>query len=306
MRKLEEILEIAKSKYSKRIVVADATEEEVLAALDEAKQNGVARGILVGDSNLIKKTLRQIGSDPKGYEIIDEPNSAKTAKIAVELLKSDKADVLMKGLVSTKAFMKAILDKKEGLLERSSKGLLSHVAVFEIPEYHKLLTITDAAINIAPDLTEKAQIIQNAVNVVHSLGVEKPKVACVCSVEKVNPQKMPTTEHAAILSQMSIRGQIKNCIVDGPFGFDNAINKKAAYIKGIVGDVAGDADVILAPEIESANILYKSLLYFGNSCCAAVVAGTQIPIVLTSRTDPHKTKFYSLVLGIIISQSKKS
>ena len=163
------------------------------------------------------------------------------------------------------------------------------------------MIITDAAINIAPTLDEKIEILKNAVEVAHSLEIENPKVAVVGAVEKVNPGKMPATEHAAILSMMNRRGQIKGCLVDGPFGFDNAINKKAAETKRIESEVAGDADIILCPEIETANVLYKALLYFAGASCAAVVAGTPVPIVLTSRADPHKTKFDSLALGVLMA-----
>ena len=302
MRKLEELLDMAKSQKPMRVVVADAAEAEVLAALEDARKHNIANGILIGDSEAIKKTAGSIGVNVDDYEIVEEKSSKMTARVAVEMLKRGEADVLMKGLVSTKDFMKAILDKEKGLIHHKSKKLLSHVAVFEVPAYHKLLTITDAAINIAPTLEEKVQIINNAIEVVRSFGIEKPKVACVAAVEKVNPGKMPATEDAAILTIMNRRGQIKGAIVDGPFGFDNAISRKAAEVKRIGGEVAGDADIVLFPDIESANVAYKMLQYFANSRCAAIVAGTPIPIVLTSRADPHETKFYSLVLGILMAQ----
>ena len=301
MRTLEELVELARKKGAKKVVVAGAQEAEVLAALEDGRKNGFATGILVGDPEEIKNTAEKVGVNLANYEIVEEKNLKKTASVAVEILKRGDADVLMKGLVSTSDFMKAVLNKETGLLDRSSKRLLSHVAVFEIPAYHKLLIITDAAINIAPTLEEKIEILKNAVEVAHSLEIEKPKVAVVGAVEKVNPGKMPATEHAAILSMMNRRGQIKGCLVDGPFGFDNAINKKAAETKKIESEVAGDADIILCPEIETANVLYKALLYFAGASCAAVVAGTPVPIVLTSRADPHKTKFDSLALGVLMA-----
>ena len=305
MRTLAELLEMAKQGNKKRVVVADATEHEVFAAVEDARKQGIVQGILVGDAEKISDTAKSIGVKIEDYEIVDEKVSKKTAAVAVEILKDNKADVLMKGLVSTSDFMRAILDKEKGLLDRSSKKLLSHIAVFEVPRYHKLLLVTDAAINIAPTLEEKVQIISNAVAVAHSLGIETPKVACVGAVEKVNPGKMPATEHSAILSMMNRRGQIKGCIVDGPFGFDNAINKKAAETKKITGVVAGDADIIVCPEIETANVLYKTLQYFANARCSAIVAGTPIPIVLTSRSDPHDTKLASLVLGVLMAQNER-
>ncbi len=301
MRTLEELVELARKKGAKRVVVAGAQEAEVLAALEDGRKSGFATGILVGDPEEIKTTAEKVGVDLANYEMVEEKDLKKTASVAVEILKRGDADVLMKGLVSTSDFMKAVLNKETGLLDRSSKRLLSHVAVFEIPAYHKLLIITDAAINIAPTLEEKIEILKNAVEVAHSLEIENPKVAVVGAVEKVNPGKMPATEHAAILSMMNRRGQIKGCLVDGPFGFDNAINKKAAETKKIDSEVAGDADIILCPEIETANVLYKTLQYFANASCAAVVAGTPVPIVLTSRADPHKTKFDSLALGVLMA-----
>lgn len=302
MRTLEDILRRAIECGSKRVIVADAAEEEVLAALEDARKRGFAGGILVGDPVKIRKTADEVGVDITKYEIIEEKNSKETAKIAVKMVKEGKADILMKGLVGTADYMKAILNKETGLLKE--KALLSHVALFEVPTYHKLLFVTDAAINIAPTIEEKVQITLNAVAVAHSLGIEKPKVACIAAVEKVNPGKMPATEEAAILTIMNRRGQIPGCIVDGPFGFDNAVDKKAAEIKGVSGEVAGDADIALCPDIESANVLYKTLQFLAKARCAAVVAGTPVPIVLTSRADPHETKLASIALCVIMSHNK--
>ncbi|RKZ34253.1 phosphate butyryltransferase [bacterium] len=301
MRSLGDLLDLATTKGAKRVVVAGANEIDVLRAVEDGRKQGFADGILVGEPNEIEKVASSLDIDLNNYEMVPESDLGKTPAIAVEMLKNGEADVLMKGLVSTSKFMKAILHKEKGLLKMASSELLSHIAVFEIPEYHKLLMITDAAINIAPTLQEKVKIINNAVDVAHSIEIDNPKVACVAAVEKVNPGKMPATEDAAVLSMMNRRGQIKNCIVDGPFGFDNAINKKAAQTKKIIGDVAGDADIILCPEIETANVLYKTLQYFANAVCAAVVAGTPVPIVLTSRADPERTKLASLALGVLMA-----
>jgi phosphate butyryltransferase len=191
--------------------------------------------------------------------------------------------------------MKAVLNKENGLM---TGKLLSHVAVFDVPAYHKLLIVTDAAVNISPTLDEKVTLINNAVLCAHAIGIKMPKVAVIAAVEKVNPGKMPCTEHAAILTAMNRRGQITDCIVDGPFGFDNAISKHSADLKGIGGPVAGDADIILADDIESANILYKSLNFMANAECAALVLGASAPVVLTSRADDQKSKLASLALGV--------
>jgi len=304
MKKLSELLDLAQHLGSKRVVVADAAENEVLAAIEDARKAGIVSGILVGKRDKIAAIAEPLGIDLANYELVEEPNPKKTASVAVKLLKSGQADVLMKGLVGTADFLKAILSKEDGLLDHSKKKLLSHVAVFEVPVYHKLLIVTDAAINIAPTLDEKVEIIRNTVPLAHSIGIEKPKIACIAAVEKVNPGKMPATEDAAILSMMNRRGQIEGCIVDGPFGFDNAIDIEAARIKSVEASVAGDADIILCPTIESANVLYKALQFFANAPCAALVAGTPVPIVLTSRADSHQTKLASLTLGVVSAHKK--
>jgi phosphate butyryltransferase len=175
---------------------------------------------------------------------------------------------------------------------------LSHVAVFEIPAYPKLLMITDVAININPSLTEKAQIIQNAVDVAHSLGIQMPNVACISAVEKVYPDKMPATLDCACLSMMARRGQITGAMVDGPFGLDNAVSVESARIKGVKSSMPGNVDILLCPDIHAGNAIYKTLMEFAQARCAAVVAGTKAPVVLTSRADSHETKFTSIALGV--------
>jgi phosphate butyryltransferase len=199
----------------------------------------------------------------------------------------------MKGMVSTGVLVKAILDKENGLL---NGALLSHIAFFETPHYHKLLCITDAALNIAPDVTDKADIIRNAVKAFHKLGIKQPKVAILAAVETVNP-KMEATMHAAILAMMQKRNQIEGCIVDGPLALDNAISAQAADHKGIVSEVAGDADILVTPDLNAGNMLYKSLIFLGGAVTAAVVAGASVPVVLTSRADSDRSKFLSIALA---------
>jgi phosphate butyryltransferase len=190
---------------------------------------------------------------------------------------------------------KAILDKEKGL--RTGK-LLSHVAVFEIPAYHKLLMVTDAAINVNPTLSHKAQIAQNAVDVAHSLGIELPNVACIAAVEKLYPVKMPATLDCACLSMMAKRGQIRGAVVDGPLGLDNAVSEESARVKGVKSEMAGKVDILLCPSVEAGNVIYKTLMEFTQARCAAVVVGTKSPVVLTSRADSHETKFTSIALGV--------
>jgi phosphate butyryltransferase len=233
--------------------------------------------------------------DIRKFEIDEEVDGFTASLKCCELINKGKADLMMKGLVGTAHFMKAILDKEKGL---GTGKLLSHVAVFEISTYPKLLMITDPAINISPGLMEKAQIIQNAVDVSHSLGIEVPLVACIAAIEKVNPDKMPATVDCACLSKMAQRGQIKGAIVDGPFGLDNAISQKSAEAKGINGPVAGKADIILCPNIETGSVIYKTLIEFAQAKCASIVVGTKVPVILTSRADSHETKLMSVALGV--------
>ena len=298
MNTLEELIGMARDMPEKRVSVAGADEVELLLALEEARADGIADAVLVGDKSAIAEAAAKAGVDLNDYEIVHEPDAKRVSQKAVEIVRDGGADALMKGLVSTSYFMRAVLDKKSGLLESE---LLSHIAIFEVPNYHKLLGVTDAAINIAPSLNEKAAIISNAVRVLHKIGIEEPRVACVCAVEKVNPGKMPCTEDAAVLSAMNRTGQIGGCIVDGPFGLDNAIDAEAAKLKRVTGVVAGDADLVLCPDIEAANVLYKSLGYLGGYTCGAIVIGTSAPVVLTSRADSDEIKFASLALGIAAS-----
>lgn len=295
MKSLNDILDLAKKVGPKKLAVALAEDEEILLALEQARKERIIQGILVGTKEKIEKLARKNQIDIGKFEIEEETDGFVASLKCCELVNRGEADLMMKGLVGTAHFMKAILDKEKGL---GTDKLLSHVAVFEIPRYPKLLMITDVAINIAPRLMEKAQIIQNAVDVSHSLGIGTPLVACIAAVEKVNPDKMPATVDCACLSKMGERGQIKGAIIDGPLGFDNAISEKSAKVKGIQSQVAGKADIILCPNIETGNVIYKTLIEFTQAQCAAIVAGTKAPVILTSRADSHETKFMSIALGV--------
>lgn len=301
MKSLNDILNLAKNIGPKKVAVAQAEDEEVLIALNRAREENIIEGILVGDEGKITSLAQKNKINLDDFRIINQPQGLEACLLCCELIEGGKADLMMKGLVSTSVFLKAILDKEKGL--RNSK-LLSHVAVFQLPSYPKLLLLTDAAINIAPNLLEKAQIIQNAIGVAHCLGIENPLVACVAALEKVNP-KMPATVDAAILSMMAKRGQITGALVDGPFGLDNAVSEESARIKGVEGPVAGKADIILVPDIECGNAIYKTLMEFAQAECAAIVAGTGVPVVLTSRADSSETKFMSIALGVVNRASLK-
>lgn len=294
-----EILKMAKDRKKGKVAVAVAQDVPVLEAVRDAAENGIIDAVLVGDKKSITEISSGIGMHTGDMEIIDEPDKVKACMTAVSLVSGGQAGMLMKGLVDTATFLHAVLDKERGL--RTGK-LLSHAAVFEVPALKRLLILTDAAMNIAPDLAAKKQIIENAVLLAHSIGMDNPKVAPICAVEVVNPD-MPCTIDAAILSKMNERGQIKGCLIDGPLAFDNAISETAAGHKGIESPVAGHADIILASNIETGNAVYKTLTYTSGAKVGAVVIGARAPIILTSRADSPENKLYSIALASLISSA---
>ena len=292
--KLSELTEKAKNKPKRKIAVAAAEDEPVLKAIKAAMQEDIAIPLLIGDRAEIERIARAIDFDLSGVQIIhNDKGATESARIAVSMVKSGQADILMKGFVSTGALLKAVLDKENGL--RKGK-ILSHVAFFESPHYHKLLCVTDVAMNIDPDFDTKVHILNNAVEACHKIGIATPKVAVVAAVEVVNP-KMEATVHAAMMKTMSDRKQFTGCIVDGPLALDNAVNKEAANHKGIVSTVAGDCDVILVPNLEAGNMFYKALNFLGGATVAAVIMGASVPIVLTSRSDTQSSKMLSIALA---------
>ena len=294
IHKLSELIERAKNKPRKKIAVAAAEDEPVLKALKSALEQGIATPVLVGDKAKIEKIAKAIDFDLSDIQIVhNDKGATESARIAVSLVKNGEADILMKGFVSTGALLRAVLNKEEGLRKGS---VLSHVAFFESPHYHKLLGVTDAAMNMDPDFDTKVHILNNAVEACHKIGIDNPKVAVIAAVEVVN-SKMEATVHAAMLKTMSDRKQFNGCIVDGPLAIDNAINKEAAEHKGIDSVVAGDCDMILAPNLEAGNMFYKSLNFLGGASVAAVIMGAAVPIVLTSRADSDSSKMHSIALA---------
>ncbi len=293
LKSLSDIVNIAKQKETRRLAVAAAADKPVLKAVMNAYKEGIIIPVLVGNKSEIERISKEINFDLTGIEIHEENNPAISAIKAVALIKDGKADILMKGLVSTAPLLKAVLDKGKGLRK---KATLSHFALIESPYYHKLIGVTDAGMNILPEFNEKVNIVHNAVEVFHRLGNTNPKVAVIGPLEVVNP-KIEATTHAAMLTVMNSRGQIPGCIIDGPFAIDNAVSKAAAEHKGIKSDVAGDADVLIAPDLNSGNILYKTLMFMGGSTSAAVIMGAKVPIVLTSRADEDKSKMMSIALA---------
>lgn len=294
-RNFKALLDLAKEKGKKKIAVAVAQDEEVLMAIKMAVESGIIIPILVGNKKEIEKICDNINLDYKDIEIIDELDGVSACRIATALVSSKKADILMKGLIDTSIILKAVLDSEIGL--RTDK-IISHVAVFELPTYHKILMVTDAAMNISPDLMQKKEIIENAVDLIHCFDVDMPKVAVLAAKEKISP-KMEATVHAGKLKEMNQDGRIKDCIVDGPFALDNAVSKESARIKGINSEVAGDADILLVPDINSGNILYKALTFLANAKSAGLIIGTSAPIVLTSRADNDESKLNSIALAVL-------
>lgn len=293
LKSLGNFVEIAAQKGKKRLAVAVAQDEDVLKAIKAAMQAGIIIPILVGDRHEILISAEHAELDLSGIEIFHEPDKQNACMSAVKLVRNGRADILMKGLVSTGVLVKAILDKETGLLKGN---LLSHVAFFETSFYHKILCITDAALNISPDFNEKCAIVSNAVSVFHKLGISNPRVAVLAAVETVNP-RMEATVHGAMLTMMQKRNQIEGCIIDGPLALDNAVSADAAKHKGLKSEVAGDADILVTPDLNSGNMLYKSLNFLGGAFVAAIVAGASVPVVLTSRADQDKSKFMSIALA---------
>jgi len=285
---------IKKQKGTKRLILASAADEHSLDAVFKASEKNIIEPILVGDKNKIIEICKDKGYDYSSAEIIHYQDNNKAVKESVRLIKEGKGNILMKGYTSTATLLKAILNDKDGLKDAP---LLSHFALFELSNYHKLIGLTDVAMNIAPDLKEKAGIIDNAVAYMHKIGYEKPKVAVIGAVELVN-EKMPATIDAAILSKMAQRNQISGCIIDGPLAFDNVMSKESAEHKGIISNVAGDADLLIMPNIEAGNVLYKSLAFSGAKL-AAVILGASVPVVLTSRSDTEESKLNSIILAAV-------
>ncbi|WP_377864476.1 phosphate butyryltransferase [Bacillus sp. R86525] len=293
--KLEHLIDQAAGQPKKTVAVAVAEDHEVIEAVEKATQLQLAQFRLYGNQEKIIGMLQEHGLQTSEHiEVIAATSSAEAAELSVKAVRNGEADVLMKGNIPTANILKAVLNKEWGLRKGS---VLSHVAAFEVPNYDRLIFVTDAAMNIAPDVTQKAAIIQNTVEVARAIGIDLPKVAPIAAVEVVNPA-MQATIDAAMLTQMNRRGQIKNCVVDGPLALDNAVSQIAAEHKGIVSDVAGKADILLVPTIEAGNVLYKSLVYFANAKVGAMIAGAKAPIVLTSRADSAETKVYSLALAV--------
>ena len=281
-----------------RVAVAAAGDVEVLSAIREAEARGWIEATLVGDPERITSAAKEVGLElPQARRIVPAPNERVAARAAVELVRAGQAQMLMKGLIETSDFLRAILDRDRGL---RASGKISHLAALEDPLHHRLYFLSDAAVNVQPDLLTKMEIARNAVEALHALGIRKPLVAALAAIELVDPA-MPATVDAANLSKMSERGQLPDCVIDGPLALDNAISAEAAAHKGIRSAVAGRPDLLLVPDIEAGKILYKAFTYFQGARTAGILLGARCPIVLTSRADPTEAKLLSIGLGMRVA-----
>ena len=297
-KSFEELISKANQKTLKKVSVSNAQDEPVLQAVKAAKEQNIATAILVGEAK-IREIAASIDMDLTDFEIINEPDTEAAALKAVELVHNGKADILLKGLLETKTFLKSVLNKEVGL--RTGK-MLSHVCVFEIEGINRLLFFTDVAFNTYPTLADKVNIINNAVEVAHACGIECPKVAPLCAVETVNPKMQPTVD-ADNLTKMYEGGDFKGCQIYGPLSMDLAIDPEAAVHKGVTNPVAGHADILLFPNFDAGNITYKILVRTAKVKIGNVLVGTSAPVVLTSRSDDFQTKLNSIALATVIAGS---
>ncbi len=280
----------------KKAIVAGANDSHVLEAVKEAKKDDIITPILIGERQKIEEIAKQISFNISDVQIVDCSGETNIAKKAIEMMHNDEADILIKGLINTAVILKWVLNKDYNL---NLGKTLSHVALMEIPNRNKILFLSDAALNILPDIDQKVFITENAINLAKKLGYEKPKVAIISSNEKVS-EKLTSSIDAAIISKMGDRNNFGPCIIDGPLALDIAISKEALDLKGISSSVEGDADILILPNIDAANVLYKSLIYFAKAETAGVIVGSRKPVVVTSRADSALSKLYSIALASLL------
>jgi len=293
IKNFKELIQLAKTKGQKRCVVVKAEDDAVLEGIRLAMEQKLITPVLIGGKNAIEAAAQKVGLNLPGVEIHDIADEKEAIKKAIEIIK-EKGDFLMKGLLSTSVFLKGVLDKEFGL--RTGK-ILSHIAVLEVPTYHKLLFMSDGGMNPKLDLNVRLDIIRNAIAIMKPLGIEKPRIALVAASETVNPD-MPETVDAAAIVEMSKKGEIPGAVIEGPFGFDVAVSKPAAQHKKLTSEIAGEVDFIVMPSIGAANVWAKGLVYLARAKIAGIVAGAAKPIVMLSRADEAETKLNSIALGI--------
>ena len=302
IKRLNDILDNLKGEEKIILSVAAAEDKEVLQAIKDAVEKDIIEPILIGDENKIKLLSGDIGFNLSGIKIINSNSIEESAKTAVKLVSTKKADFVMKGILDTSILLKSVLNKEYGL---RTDSLLSHVMIYELENYHKLLLLTDGGMNISPDYDQKEKILKNSVQAAKALGMDIVKVACLAAKEKVNP-KMEATVHGDLLQRACKEGKFgENVIVEGPLAFDLAVSKEASEIKGFKSEVSGDVDILLAPTIEVGNGIGKSFTYMANAKSAGVIMGAKAPIVLVSRADSAESKLYSIAYGALIAKNIK-
>ena len=302
INKLDDMLKKLKGDKRVTLSVAAAHDEEVLLAIKSAVEMEIITPILIGEENKIREISKEINFDLSKFKIINKGTIEECAETAVKLVSSGEADFVMKGLLDTSVILKAVLNKEWGL---RTDSLLSHVMVYEIPSYDKLLVTTDGGMNIAPDYNQKVKILKNAIEATKPLGLKHIKVACLAAKEKVN-SKMQATVDARALQEAGERGEFgKDVTVEGPLAFDLAVSKEAAKVKGFKSKVSGETDIMLMPTIEVGNGIGKALTYFAGAKSAGIIMGAKAPIVLVSRADSHESKLYSIAYGALIAGHNK-
>jgi len=294
-RGFDELVEGARARGPVTIAVAAGHDPDAIEALQRARELNLAHGVLVGDRNRILALARERGLTLSGDQIVNEPDDAVATRQAIALVREGRAGLLMKGKISTAGVIRAVLDKDAGL--RTGRQL-SQVIVFQAPGFDRLMLLTDAAINIAPTLAQKAELCRNAIQVARAVGIQKPNIAALCALELVNPD-MPATVDAAALSAMNRRGQLPGCYIEGPIALDAPLCRFAAERKMISSPVVENTDILLAPDIEAANILYRAIVYFAKAQSGGIVIGARVPLVLLSRAETPETKVHSIALGIL-------
>jgi phosphate butyryltransferase len=300
MKDFNELLNRALQCPPKRVAVIAAHEPEVLKCIKEAYTIGLAECILYGDEKVILSIAGEVGTDLRPHQIVHQPGVEEATRMAVAAVREGRADILMKGKVTTQVVLKEVINRERGL---RNGNLLSHIALFEAPGFDRIMIISDAALNIEPNLEQKIAMVKNAVEVARQIGILYPKVAIISGNEAVNPD-MPSSIDAAILSKMAERDQIKGCSVDGPLSLDLAISEEAAKAKGIKGDVAGHADILIMPNIDAANTLYKTISFLFHAPINGVIVGGRAPVIITSLADLAQAKLYSIALCVIIVAGK--
>ena len=289
---------VKKTGVRKRIAVAKAEDENTIGAISQAVHDGIAEAVMVGNVKHIKEVISKAGESPENFTLVDAATDAEAVSTTVRMVRNGDADILMKGLVGTDLFLKGVMNKTDGLLP--PKAVMTYVCAIEIPQYRKLLFVTDTAVLPFPDLNQKIQMVKYAVDMARRFGIETPKVALLSAVEKISLHFSSHTDYA-IIARMAARGQIKNCIVDGPLDIFLACDPESVAIKGVDTPIAGDADVLIFPSIEASNTFYKGLMLFAGGELGGLIQGTTKPVIVMSRSESAKSKYYCIACGCLLA-----